>query len=160
MGDFGLPELNVLAIIVAAVVILVRGVLDFRRTGKGSFSVIWTGAVVGGIVGFFLRPSVPMIGQLPLGTVLSRGSNLSGLDVMLKGAAETSFNYMVAGAVVGGIVMALFARKPSPLTAAEQTGATPSTQSAKPGNFCTKCGTTLSQGAEFCGSCGTKNASA
>lgn len=64
---------------------------------------MWTciGAVLGGVIGFLLRPSIPLIGQLPLGTVLSRGSNLSGLDILLKGVAEQSFNYLVVGIILG-----------------------------------------------------------
>jgi hypothetical protein len=62
------------------------------------------GAVLGGVVGFLLRPSVPLLGQLPLETVLSRGSNLSGLDLLLKGVAEQSFNYLVVGIILGAVV--------------------------------------------------------
>lgn len=51
-----------------------------------------------------LRPSVPLIGPLPFGTVITRGANLTGLDSLLKGAAETSFNYMLVGVVVGALV--------------------------------------------------------
>jgi hypothetical protein len=60
------------------------------------------GLVVGGFVGFLLRPAAPFIGQLPLETVLTRGANLSGLDVMLVGVAQTSFNYLVTGVILGG----------------------------------------------------------
>jgi uncharacterized protein YcfJ len=65
------------------------------------------GAAVGGMIGFLLRPAVPFIGQLPFGTVVMRGSNLLGLDVLLVGAAETSFNYLVAGLAMGAIAGAL-----------------------------------------------------
>jgi hypothetical protein len=65
---------------------------------------IFLGAAVGGFVGFLLRPSVPLIGPLPFETVVTRGANLSGLDLLLKGAAETSFNYMLAGVLVGALV--------------------------------------------------------
>jgi uncharacterized membrane protein YfcA len=62
------------------------------------------GAFVGGLAGFLLRPSVPLIGQLPFETVITRGANLSGLDLLLKGAAETSCNYMLVGALIGGAI--------------------------------------------------------
>jgi hypothetical protein len=62
------------------------------------------GTIIGGLVGFLLRPSAPLIGQLPLGTVITRGGNLTGLDVLLRGTAETSFNYMLLGAIVGAAV--------------------------------------------------------
>jgi hypothetical protein len=59
------------------------------------------GFLVGGFVGFQLRPAAFLVGQLPFGTVITRGSNLSGLDVLLVSTAQTSFNYMLAGAVLG-----------------------------------------------------------
>lgn len=65
---------------------------------------IFLGAAIGGFLGFLLRPSVPLIGQLPFDTVITRGASLTGLDVLLRGAAEASFNYMVVGVVVGALV--------------------------------------------------------
>jgi hypothetical protein len=62
------------------------------------------GLVIGGIVGFLLRPSVPFMGQLPFGTVLRRGANLHGLDQLLVGYARTSFNYLIAGMLMGAIM--------------------------------------------------------
>lgn len=67
------------------------------------------GAFLGGLVGFLLRPSLPLIGQLPFKTVITRGSNLTGLDVLLKSTAEQSFNYMLIGVVVGAVLLALAA---------------------------------------------------
>ena len=55
------------------------------------------GAAVGAYVGFLLRPSAPIIGQLPLETVLNRGTNLQGLDTVLVGTAKTSFNHVLGG---------------------------------------------------------------
>ena len=68
------------------------------------------GAAVGGFVGFLLRPSVVIVGQLPFSTVITRGSNLSGLDVLLKNTAETSFNYLVVGVLIGGCLGWLVSR--------------------------------------------------
>jgi hypothetical protein len=48
-----------------------------------------------------LRPSVPIIGQLPFEHVITAGANLSGLDVLMKGYAQTSFNYLLVGLLVG-----------------------------------------------------------
>lgn len=66
------------------------------------------GCVVGGFIGFLMRPSAFLIGQLPLGTVITRGSMLSGLDMLLVPTAQASFNVMAigltVGAVLGGIV--------------------------------------------------------
>lgn len=61
------------------------------------------GFFVGGFVGFQLRPAAFLVGQLPFGTVITRGSNLSGFDSLLVSTAQTSFNYMLAGAVVGAV---------------------------------------------------------
>ncbi|HZI19281.1 MAG TPA: hypothetical protein VEY09_11865 [Pyrinomonadaceae bacterium] len=62
------------------------------------------GFLVGGFVGFQLRPAVFLVGQLPFGTVLTRGANLSGFESLLIPAAQTSFNYMLAGAVAGAVI--------------------------------------------------------
>jgi hypothetical protein len=62
------------------------------------------GLLIGGAVGFLLRPSVPLMGQLPFTTVITRGANLRGLDQLLLGYARSSFNYVVAGVVLGAIV--------------------------------------------------------
>jgi hypothetical protein len=62
------------------------------------------GLLIGSVVGFLLRPGVPFIGQLPFGTVITRGTNLQGLDQLLVGYARTSFNYLIAGIVVGAVV--------------------------------------------------------
>jgi len=67
------------------------------------------GAVLGGLVGFLMRPSLPLVGQLPFSTVITRGSNLTGLDMLLKSTAEQSFNYMLIGAIVGAVVLAIVA---------------------------------------------------
>ena len=63
-----------------------------------------TGVLVGGLVGFLLRPSVPFMGQLPFTTVITRGANLRGLDQLLVGYARSSFNYVVAGIVIGAVI--------------------------------------------------------
>jgi hypothetical protein len=79
------------------------------------------GFFVGGCVGFLLRPSAFLVGQLPFGTVITRGSNLSGLDQLLISTAETSFNYLLVGAILGtviGFVISLLAFKDRPQPAA------------------------------------------
>ena len=62
------------------------------------------GLLIGSFVGFLLRPSVPLVGQLPFTTVITRGANLRGLDQLLIGHARTSFNYLIAGMILGAIV--------------------------------------------------------
>lgn len=59
------------------------------------------GGVAGGLLGYWFRPSVPLLGQLPFEAVVTRGQNLRGLDVLLRGVAEQSFNYVVVGVVLG-----------------------------------------------------------
>lgn len=61
------------------------------------------GAVLGGLAGFLLRPST-VVGPLPFETVRLRGSNLQGLDgILLRPAARTSSNMMVAGIIIGAV---------------------------------------------------------
>jgi hypothetical protein len=69
--------------------------------------MIFLGVFLGALLGFLLRPSVPLIGQLPFEVVINGGSNLTGLDTILKPAAEESFNYLMAGVFIGGIGGAL-----------------------------------------------------
>ena len=73
----------------------------------GLFVVGGVGFVLGGFVGFLLRPSAPFIGQLSFVTVITRGATLSGLDRLLVPTAETSFNYMVSGALLVGMIGAV-----------------------------------------------------
>ncbi len=79
--------------------------------------LIVVGLLVGGFVGFQLRPSAFLVGQLPFETVITRGANLKGLDALLISTAQTSFNYMLAGAALGaacGLAVALLtSRRPA-----------------------------------------------
>jgi hypothetical protein len=62
------------------------------------------GLIMGALIGFLLRPSVMLIGQLPFETVISRGTTLQGLDKVLVSTAETSFNIMLVGAIIGAVM--------------------------------------------------------
>lgn len=62
------------------------------------------GLFIGGLVGFLLRPIAPLMGQLDFGTVITRGSKLKGLDQLLVSTAETSFNYLLVGAILGALI--------------------------------------------------------
>lgn len=61
------------------------------------------GFFVGGFIGFLMRPSAFLVGQLPFAVVITRGASLTGLDQLLRPTAETSFNQMTAAAVVGAL---------------------------------------------------------
>jgi hypothetical protein len=62
------------------------------------------GFIAGGIFGFLYRPSVLIIGQLPFEVVITRGANLKGVDQVLIPMAQSSFNNMVAIAVIGTVI--------------------------------------------------------
>lgn len=64
------------------------------------------GILVGGYIGFLLRPSLMLVGQLPFKKVIFAGINLKGVDQLFVKTAQTSFLYMALGAV-GGLVMGL-----------------------------------------------------
>jgi len=120
--------------------------------------------VLGTFLGFFFRPSVPLVGQLPLGVVLTRGATLNGLDILLRSTAEQSFNYLLVGGVVGAVLMA----GANVMLTSQSRGGTPAVPlhtnvSAAPpptgataNTFCTQCGSMLSPAVLFCGSCGTR----
>jgi hypothetical protein len=61
------------------------------------------GFFIGGLIAFLFRPSFFLIGQLPFGAVISRGTTLKGMDQLLVPLAQESFNVMLIGAVIGGI---------------------------------------------------------
>ena len=85
-------------------------VADAPSRPKAFFILI--GALLGGAVGFLLRPSNMLTGQLDFATVITRGANLKGLDALLKSQAESSFNTMLLATIVGaGIGFLLAARK-------------------------------------------------
>lgn len=66
----------------------------------------WTagGIFLGGLLGYALRPSVLLIGKLPFGIVITRGATLTGVDRILVDAAARSFNVLLAGAALGGLL--------------------------------------------------------
>jgi hypothetical protein len=151
-GRLGVPELVIIAIIL--LVIIKTG-----RIGRFAFG----GFILGGFVGFLLRPSVPVIGQLPFGAVITRGANLTGVDIVLRSTAEQSFNYMLIGAIIGAVLAAIVASR-TPQHKKEETEtktkAASVAVSAEPAprvtRFCTKCGAALGTENAFCGSCGAR----
>ena len=61
-------------------------------------------AMLGGGVGYLLRPAVPFIGQLPLNIIIADGKNLHGLERLAQPYAQQSLEYVIAGALVGGML--------------------------------------------------------
>ena len=153
-GSIGLPELIILAVLGFALFGIIRAI----RRGNG---LILLGLAAGAIVGFLLRPSITLVGQLPLGVVLTRGATLKGLDVMLKPFAETSFNYIIVGALIGlgaGIAISRIGRS-TPQAPSTITSISEATDHPVVGDvfrYCSKCGAALTASANFCGSCGNK----
>jgi hypothetical protein len=71
------------------------------RTVGGSIM----GLAAGGVIGFLLRPTIPLLGgQLPFTTIIRRGANLEGEAQTLIPFAQTSFNYLLAGALAGALL--------------------------------------------------------
>ena len=77
------------------------------NAGSASVGLGILGLIVGAFVGFLLRPSVMLVGQLPFETVVSRGANLRGFDQILVPTAEMSFNIMMVGAIIGAVAGAI-----------------------------------------------------
>ena len=65
------------------------------------------GFFVGGLIGFMMRPSAFLVGQLPFETVITGGANLTGLDQLLRSTAQNSLNLMIMGAVLGALTGAI-----------------------------------------------------
>lgn len=59
------------------------------------------GAFLGTFIGFLLRPSAPVVGQLPLANVLSRGVDI---NQVFTPVAQTSFSFLLAGLILGWLI--------------------------------------------------------
>jgi Na+/proline symporter len=62
------------------------------------------GLIGGAFIGFLLRPAVFLGAQVPFEAVITRGANL---EAALVPVAEASFNYMMAGAIIGAVAGAI-----------------------------------------------------
>ncbi len=60
-------------------------------------------ALLGALLGFLVRPSAPEVGQLPFSSVIVRGATgpFDEPDPVLVAVAQSSFNMLVAGAILG-----------------------------------------------------------
>lgn len=72
-----------------------------------AWPVLFGGLLIGAWIGFWLRPAVAFGKKLSFQTVIVRGANLHGVDTTLVRTAETSFDRMLIGAVLG-LVIGLF----------------------------------------------------
>lgn len=83
---------------------------------KGKLIIIFgvVGLVVGAFIGYFYRPPAFLVGQLPFDVVITRGGSLQGFEQIYLHVARTSFNYLLAGGVIGaalGIAGGIFFSK-------------------------------------------------
>jgi hypothetical protein len=62
------------------------------------------GFFIGGLIAFLYRPSAFLVGQLPFDVVITRGANLKGVDQVLIPLAQSSFNNMIAIALIGALI--------------------------------------------------------
>ena len=103
-----LPIVPGIPFLIVAVVCWCLGspaVLSSRPIGLGL-----VGAILGGIVGYLVRPSALFVGQLPFETVITRGADLRGADTLLVATAQQSFNIMLAAAICGAVAGAVLGR--------------------------------------------------
>ena len=63
-----------------------------------------SGFLVGALIGYIYRPPAFLIGQLPFKHGISRGTTLQGIDQVYIAVAEKSFNYLLAGGIIGAIL--------------------------------------------------------
>ena len=110
MGGIGMPEIIILLVLGVAISRVYRSTRAAGRTSSNAGYYL-AGLVIGALIGFLLRPSVPLLGQLPFSAVITRGASLQGVDVLAKSAAEQSFNYMLAGAILGVVAAVLYVRR-------------------------------------------------
>ncbi len=59
------------------------------------------GLFIGSLVGFLVRPSAFLVGQLPFLHVITGGVLLRGADRLFASTAQQSFAIMLGGAVIG-----------------------------------------------------------
>jgi membrane associated rhomboid family serine protease len=78
--------------------------MSSKKSNSLAIQLSIVGFIAGGVLGFLYRPSVFLIGQLPFDVVITRGTNLKGMDQVLISMAQTSFNNMAAAAVAGAVI--------------------------------------------------------
>jgi len=127
------------------------GALNYLMTRVRIVSFPIAGALLGGSLGFVLRPTNPLVGQLPLGTVITRGAFLEGMDRLIVPLAEYSFNAMLGGLLAGaaaGALIAYLMQQPRLRTGA------PQVSSAEATKVCPFCAEAIKVAANVCRFCG------
>jgi hypothetical protein len=85
-----------------------------KRSQISVFGTSILGLLLGGFVGFLLRPSSALVGKVSFINTLTRGATLEGVDQILINLAHKSFDIMLAGAIIGavvGVVLAYIIKK-------------------------------------------------
>ena len=150
MRSIGLPELILIAVALVFGYRLLKGSNIVATLALGLL-----GSLLGALVGFLMRPSFPLVGQLDLDVVLSRGMSLKGIDGAMRSTAEQSCNYVLIGAIVGGSLFALVKMGRTTNQQPALTVPTPTDPAPSSGvSFCTNCGKQLDTEMRFCGACG------
>jgi len=62
------------------------------------------GFVAGAFIGYLYRPPAFLTGQLPFKHVISRGTTLKGFEQIYIQVAQTSFNYLIMGGLIGAML--------------------------------------------------------
>lgn len=111
-----------------------------------------TGGFLGGVVGYLLGSS-PL---LSFGDVITRGASLKGIDILMRPAAESAFNSMLAGVILGAVAGVVIAALTSNQRATGVDAAQVQPQPSPGATFgpCPHCGTQVPGKMQFCGKCG------
>ncbi len=75
-----------------------------QKTNFVVFILGIVGLLIGGYIGFLMRPAVPMFGQIPFEYVISMGSQFKGMDEILIPIAQKSFFMTIGGSFIGFII--------------------------------------------------------
>lgn len=128
--------------------------MEVKNMNSTRIGLAILGFLSGGFIGFLLRPSSALVGQLPFAVVITRGAVLKGLDALLIPLAEQSFNSTLAGSIIGllgGIIISYLIVKGS---VQEPFNTNQITKKERPSVKCKNCGANLKATAKFCEECG------